>query len=433
MPGNHLELDLTIGKEKEGLYFNLPFEVPQGVERMDIRYRYERYHSYTKDNVTQTEEINIVDLALASNTGDFIGSSGSDRSHIWISEYDTSAGYAPKEPVSGTWNVIVGAYKVQDGGVRVIYDIDFTFKKRILLKGDTHVHTTGSDGILSVDDITKYAIKNNLDYLFITDHNNYAHNDALSSSKDLTVIPGTEWTHFNGHANMLGVKRPFLGTYYANNIKEVQERLANARNNNALVSINHPFDKSCPWKWGFDKVEYDLIEIWNGIMKQSDMECVAWWQDILAKGRRLPIIGGSDFHSFNNFSLPGAPATCIYSMSRGQSDILRAIKQGNSFVSYQVDGPEADIQCNGAYMGDILPYEDNLEVIFTFNKVKQGDLIIIYSADGVEKKVNVEASGNLTILIKAENKRFYRAELYRELLPGGKPLLCLITNPLYFE
>ena len=72
MSSNHLELDLTVGKEKEGLYFNLPFEVPQGVERIDIRYRYERYHSYTKDNVMQTEEINVVDLALASNTGDFI-------------------------------------------------------------------------------------------------------------------------------------------------------------------------------------------------------------------------------------------------------------------------------------------------------------------------------------------------------------------------
>ena len=47
MSSNHLELDLTVGKEKEGLYFNLPFEVPQGVERIDIRYRYERYHSYT--------------------------------------------------------------------------------------------------------------------------------------------------------------------------------------------------------------------------------------------------------------------------------------------------------------------------------------------------------------------------------------------------
>lgn len=433
MSGKHLELDLYIEKEKEGLYFNLPFEIPEGVERLDIRYRYERHRSYTLGQVTQTEEINIVDLALASNTGDFIGSSGSDRNHIWISEYDTSVGYAPKEPVSGTWNIIVGAYKVQDGGAHVIYDIDFTFKKRTLLKGDTHLHTTGSDGILSIDEITKLGIKNNLDYLFITDHNNYAHNDLLASSKEITVIPGTEWTHFKGHANMLGVKRPFIGTYYANNIKEVQERLENAHKNNALVSINHPFDQFCPWKWGLDNVEYDLIEIWNGIMKQSNMECIAWWQNMLAKGKRLPIIGGSDFHRFNNFSLPGSPATCIYSMSRGQSDILKAIKEGHGFVSYQADGPEADIWCNGAYMGDILPYEDNLEVVFTFRKVRKGDTIVIYSADGVEKKINTEASGDLTIQIKVENKRFYRGELYRKLLSEEQSILCLITNPIYFN
>lgn len=433
MPDNHLKLDLYIEKEKEGLYFELPFEVPEGVERMDIRYHYQRHHSYAIDNVTKTEEINIVDLALASNTGDFIGSSGSNRSHIWISEYDTSLGYSPKEPESGIWNIIVGAYKIQDEGVHVIYDIDFTFKKRILLKGDTHVHTTGSDGVLSVEEITKVAMKNKLDYLFITDHNNYAHNDTLISSKDITVIPGVEWTHFKGHANMLGIKRPFSGTYYANTTKEVQERLASARENNALVSINHPFDKYCPWKWGFDNVEYDLVEIWNGIMKESDMECIAWWQSMLAKGKRIPIIGGSDFHRFNNFSIPGMPATCIYSMSKGQGDILEAIKEGHGFISYQVDGPEADICCNGVYMGGILPFKDNLNVEFTFRNIKQGDIIEIYSADGLEKDVHVKEHGDVAIIIAAKNKKFYRAQLYRKLLPEEKPMLCLITNPIYFE
>lgn len=432
MPTTHMELDLFIGKEKEGLYFQLPFVVPENVERMDIRYKYERHRNTTFDGVTKTEEINIIDLALASNTGDFIGSSGSDRSHIWISEYDTSIGYAPKEPVAGTWNIIVGAYKIQDEGVHVIYDITFTLKNRTLLKGDCHVHTTGSDGILSVEEITQLSIKNKLDFLFITDHNNYAHNDILQSSNKITLIPGAEWTHFKGHANMLGVKRPFHGTYYANTIEEVRERLENARKNKALVSINHPFDLSCSWKWGLNNVDFDLVEIWNGVMKPSDMACIAWWQDQLVSGRRLPIIGGSDFHRFNNYSIPGMPATCVYSQSRGQSDIIDAISKGHSFISYQGDGPEADIQCGNAFMGDEIPFQDSMEVDFTFSKVKSNDIIKIYSSQGLEKEVTVKESGTLQIQLIAENKRFYRAELYRELIPGNPPILCLITNPIYF-
>ncbi len=427
-----VQLEILVGKEKEGLYFDLPFEVPEEVERIDITYSYTRFPTLSSDGSVKTGEVNIIDLALSSNTGEFIGSSGSDRDHIWLSEYDVSDGYAPVEIGAGTWNIIVGAYKVQVAGVKVTYEVTFTFKERMLLKGDCHLHTKGSDGILSVEEVAGFAKTNGLDFLFITDHNNYAHNRGLKSNKDLTLIPGTEWTHFEGHANMLGVERPFSGHYYANNLDEVREKLAEARQKGALVSINHPFDAGCPWKWGLDNIEFDCVEIWNSIIKASDMKCIAWWHQELCKGRRLPAIGGSDFHRFHNFGMPGMPTTCVYSMSRGQTDILDAIKKGHAYITFQADAPQADIRCRGNFMGDEIPFEQNLSIIFEFTSVNAGDAIKIISASGVEKEFVVERSGAVSFEIKAENKRFYRAELYRQLLPGLPPMLYLITNPLYF-
>lgn len=428
-----IQIDLLIGKDKEGLYFDLPFETPEGVQRIDVRYSYERHRSTTADGVTKKEEINIIDLALASGTGEFIGASGSDRDHIWVSEFDSSDGYAPVETKEGTWNVIVGAYKVQPEGVKVRYEITFEFKERMLLRGDCHMHTTGSDGILTVDQIERLAISTKLDFIFVTDHNNYYHDPAIRSNKNLTVIPGVEWTHFKGHANMLGVERAFRGKYYANDIEGVQNILGEAKSNGAIVVINHPFDWSCGWKWGLENVEYDCIEAWNGIIKQSDMQCILWWHNELCKGRHIPIIGGSDFHRFENFGMIGHPTTCVYSMSRGRTDIIDAILHGHAYITFQPQAPAVDMRCGDAFIGDIVKYEEGLNISFEFSSLNAGDIIKIYSSSGVEKEINVSQSGGMNFEIEAKDAAFYRVEVYRRLLPNLPPMLYLVTNPIYFS
>lgn len=426
-------LEVFIGKEKEGLYFDVPFEVPEGVEEIGVRYQYERYRSVACEGITKTQEINIIDLAISSEKAGFIGSSGSDRSYIKISEHNSSDGFACVEPEAGTWNIIVGAYKVQPQGVCVTYQIEFKIKERILLKGDCHLHTTGSDGVLSIEELSSVAQKSGLDFIFVTDHNNYSHNFNLRSSEKLTVLPGVEWTHFKGHMNMLGVERPFCGKYYANSLEEVRKLLDEARSNGALLSVNHPFDASCPWKWGLDEVSFDCLELWNGIVKQSDMQCIQWWHNELCKGRRLPAIGGSDFHKFSNFITPGRPTTCVYSMSRGKSDILRAIREGHAYIAYQPDAPAADIRCKNAVMGDEIPFENGMEIMFEFSSLKTGDIIRVYSAAGVELEENAAHPGSLSFSVKAQSRRFYRAEIYRRLLPQFPPMLCVVTNPLYIQ
>jgi len=76
----------------------------------------------------------------------------------------------------------VGAYKVAPEGVTVSYELAFTLKHRRLLKGDLHVHTLASDGVLTAEELAWRALRHGLDFLAITDHNQMVSADALPKS-----------------------------------------------------------------------------------------------------------------------------------------------------------------------------------------------------------------------------------------------------------
>lgn len=65
---------------------------------------------------------------------DHAGASGSDRNHVWLSPLGSSAGFLSGELPEGTWHIIAGAYHVPAEGVTIEYTLEFTEKKRRLLK-----------------------------------------------------------------------------------------------------------------------------------------------------------------------------------------------------------------------------------------------------------------------------------------------------------
>ncbi len=427
------KITIFIDKEREGQYFEIPFEVPDNVSRIDIKYSYPRYLTVKNGIAEEIYEKNIIDLGLVDADGKFVGASGSNKTHIWISEYGASLGYAKTKIKKGKWAIIVGAYKIMDSGVTVEYEINFTYKERILLQGDLHVHTLCSDGNLSVEEVILFAKKAGLNFIFITDHNNYFHNRALTSDEDITVMPGVEWTHFKGHVSMLGIEKAFDGVYYTNTLEETQEKLRMARQKGAIVSINHPFCPDCGFKWGLNNVEYDCIEIWNGPMKWSDMECIKWWHGELCKGRKIPIVGGSDFHKYEIGRGIGWPTTCIYSMSRSPSDIYDAIRQGMGFVTYMPNGPTAYIECNGSILGQTVKYKPCLKVKFAFSRLYKHDVIKIITGESSEEIICDSNAKEIAIEKELKNVLFYRVEIYRPYMDDFPSLPVLVSNPLYVD
>lgn len=401
-------------KEEEKQYITVPFSVPDHVDVMEISYDYDRTS-------------NIIDFGLLDEKGGLIGWSGSDRSRITLSEWKCSAGFAPGPVRKGQWSVLLGAYHVQPEGVEVTCQVTYSMKEMQLLKGDTHVHSCGSDGNMTPDELLFAAEKAGIDYLFITDHNNYAQNDLLSSTERVTMLPGVEWTHYRGHAGMLGRKRPF-NHFISNSLEKTRDLFDRAKDEGALIVLNHPFCPQCGWQWGLEAVSYDLIELWNGaLMRESNEACLDWWDGMLKQGKRIPVTGGSDFHKYEPGRMPASPCTCVYAMSRGRSDILAALKQGNSFITMSADGPLVYAEAGDRLIGDELP--GGSEITFEFRSLKGGDRICLIHDEGIEE-INHRAGSDLTFTRKAPLRGYYRAEV-RRTLPGWGEIPILITNPFY--
>lgn len=418
-------------KSMEGSYFKLPFQVEANVERIDIEYSYKEYETDTSEEVHSSRQINIIDLSLCGCKDNFIGSSGSDRSHIWVSGYSSCEGYAIGPMEEGEWSIIVGAYKIADEGVEVTYHISFTMKERRLFKGDTHVHTLGSDGFMSVEDTTRIAVGLGLDYIFITDHNNYAHNDRTMMTEGITVLPGTEWTHYLGHAGMLGKKKPFEGSFFTNSLEETNQKLTEAKGNGAIVVLNHPFCFNCPWKWGFDTVTFDCVEAWNGIMSERNMRCIAWWHKQLIAGKRIPITGGSDFHRPGLFSNIAMPCTCLYALSREPADLMDALRKGDSYISYYPSGPGVEVICNGSGLGSVLTKGTKLSL--RFFPLRSGDVIKLITDKGEESLVCSQDVYEMLLVRNFEDCSFCRFEIHRSYEQGLPQMLAMLSNPVYFE
>ena len=74
----------------------------------------------------------------------------------------------------------------------------------------------GSDGIFTAAELGRRARLHGLDFLAITDHNQMVSRQSLPRIEGLTLISGIEWTHYRGHANFLGVDRPYDEPFFAN-------------------------------------------------------------------------------------------------------------------------------------------------------------------------------------------------------------------------
>lgn len=427
MENNTITFKRKVEKEEEKQYVTIPFSVADHVDRMEISYEYDR-------------SVSIIDFGLMNEDGEFLGWSGSDRSSIFLSEWGSAAGFPSVAVGPGEWNIILGAYRVQAEGVAVTYHVNFLMKRLQLLKGDTHLHSCGSDGNLTPAELCFAGEKAGLDYLIITDHNNYAHNEELHTTNQVTMIPGVEWTHYNGHAGLLGVKRP-LKNVISNTLNETKEKLEEAGSNGALTVLNHPFCPYCGWKWGIEHVNYDLIELWNGsLMIESNLTCLRWWDSELKKGKQIPVTGGSDFHRYEPGRMPASPCTCVYAMSRSGTDILSALRRGHSFITISPEGPMVKAIAkeypmgDKHLMGDVIPKDS--EITFEFWNLKQGDLIYLIHEGGTEK-IECGSVTNLRFTRTMPDCFYYRAEVRRKILPdcckNQKPVPILLTNPFYIE
>ncbi len=326
-------------------------------------------------------------------------------------------------------------------------------------RGDLHVHSEESDGILEVRDLMRLAVIRELDFLAITDHNVHTAWEQLTTELSEFCLPltGIELSTYQGHGNALGVRgwvdwRLGLGDYGVN------EMIRRVRELGGIFSINHPRTGKLPTGhacWRADDVDYNLvdaIEVWNAPVFSNgtgaNQESRRFWDQLLNQGYRITGIGGSDAHYIDGSRQPlGVPLTYVYALALSQAEIIAGIRKGSVFMTV---GPKIYFTASSqsgakAMVGESLPLSQFREQVWLHINIKDAPLgsEVRLVKNGVScLSERVSHAGLLSIawsddeaLGAAGSKTWYRVELYtssKEFAPGDDGLLA-ITNPIYVD
>lgn len=432
------KINMTIMFTSDDLkkYKPIPFEVPDNVSQIDLKYIFEptsKTIEVADYNSVKTEEIIkkyncYLQFGLLDESGTTVGYSGHHLKEVSIGLNKSSRGYASGSINKGIWNIIVGCHTIKYEPFKLDIEITFKFKKLTLLKGDTHLHTNFSDGDQNLEDTLQVAKILELDYLFLTDHNTTVQNEHIKPIDNLVVLPGMELTTHRGHANIYGVNKPIKNAF-VDNKDYLIKCLNEARHNGAVISLNHPFDRF-RWNWGFD-VPYDLIEIQNSEFDfDTYMETSTFWQDLLCRNKKINVIGGSDNHGLRYLKTMATPTTYIYSYSKSKEDILKAIKNGNSYVAMYKNGPIFNFKIGNAIMGDVT--DSSEDILIEVDSLKPSDEIRLISNKGIINSYvnNRDESVSIKLNFKQDDSTFYRVEVWTNY--RGKTLMTsVISNPIY--
>ncbi|MGH2562828.1 MAG: CehA/McbA family metallohydrolase [Thermomicrobiales bacterium] len=356
----------------ERRYRHVSFEVPPGVLQLHVRYDYtDRIPSDPQLRGGNTLDIGLFDeRGIESGSPGFRGWSGSNKLAFTVAEEWATPPYRSGAIESGTWQVLLGPYKVSPIGldyrVELWFNPDLPIGERPSplppplsdrgklsppslepgwLRGDLHCHTLASDGDSWLIDVLAAAHEAGLDFLGVTDHN-AANLPVAPDEPGLPIlIPGIEVTTYGGHWNVWGASRWF--DFRLPDGEAVAREMAAAAAAGGFVSVNHPRPFGPPWEYGVD-LGYHAVEVWNGPWQFLNSACLAHWEAHLRRGQRVVALGGSDTHFLQGEAsgpLPrprlGQPTVWVHVDGEPSAGaILDGLRQGRCFISTSPAGPQ---------------------------------------------------------------------------------------------
>ncbi|MGH9056076.1 MAG: CehA/McbA family metallohydrolase, partial [Acidimicrobiales bacterium] len=272
----------------------------------------------------------VIDVGLFGPDG-FRGWSGGEREWFTVSAGEATPGYVPGPLEPGSWQVVLGLYRVPGEGVEV--SVVATPEPTPLpaspappapapglavpilarppapagkrwVAGDLHAHSVHSDGQLTVEQLAFTARSQGLDFLAVTDHNtvsHHAHLAGVSRRYGITLLPGQEVTTPQGHAGALGAMS------WVDFRRPADAWLAQAEAEGGLLAVNHPEVPTVEWDLPLSRPPH-LVEAWHGTWSMSRGDRSGWgfWST------RAPAkpVGGSDYHRPGDRP-PGCPTTWL--------------------------------------------------------------------------------------------------------------------------
>lgn len=245
-----------------------------------------------------------------------------------------------------------------------IFVADADLAARVPLRGDLHQHTWYSDGRSSPSELLEAAVGRHLDFVAVTDHDNWsgsqeARAQAEAQGLPLTVLSGEEVTFDRGHivavgtiggvaearrdgpyaAELRNIEAEFEGKPLAGGVSAASYARAvwstrKVRELGGLAILAHPFwvaaeefhlDRRIAAQLARDG-ELDAVELLGDVEFEENMLAIAQHLEMLQAGIRLPVLGNSDTHGIEHTL--GRYWTTVFSQGDRETGILAAIKDG---------------------------------------------------------------------------------------------------------
>lgn len=210
----------------------------------------------------------------------------------------------------------------------------------IWLKGNTHSHSTVSDGVFTPEELAKGYQKHGYDFLAATDHNVLVPHSDLNGDSFL-MLTGTEHdieyspdkcTHVIGLSAAGKTVTDYPCRRYSASELTDQQLIDRMREDGQFVSIAHPVWSRMKWEDILSLTGYHAIEVYNNgtehLCHGGNAEVL--WDLLLREGKRVLATAVDDVHVAED--LYGG-WVCVKAAGRSEESILAALHSGVYYCS----------------------------------------------------------------------------------------------------
>ena len=249
-------------------------------------------------------------------------------------------------------------------------------------RGNTHTHTTESDGDTPPREVTEWYRDHGYNFLVLSDHNTLTDPATLANleTDEFILIPGEEVTSgFDGHpvhVNGLNLPEVVEPRTAESLVATLQANVDGIRQVEGVPHINHP---NFGWSFGEEELRqverYRLLEIHNGHPTVHNeggggtpgVEAV--WDALLTGGKRIYGIAVDDAHHFqgefaDDRANPGRGWVAVRAAELEGQAVMEALEAGHFYASTGVE--LADVRVEGGTLEVHIEQEGNFRYTTTF-------------------------------------------------------------------
>jgi len=346
--------------------------------------------------------------------------------------------------------------------------------------GNPHTHTLFSDGEGSHEEIAQAALQTDLDFVFVTDHNVYVSGldgYRYQGEKRVLLLVGEEI-----HDQQRDPQKNHLLAFEARQemahlAHDTQNLIDQIRLAKGTAFLAHPVDPDAPlinnddlsWvDWDIDG--YAGLEIWNFMSEFKGLlstfrkalgyinhperigrgpfpAALARWDEMLAKGKRVAIIGGADAHATTVVHGPLKRVVFPYEflfrtvnthllttkplngkVAHDRRLLHESMRKGRCFVGYDLPAPTrgfrftAETDAGRVQMGETATA--HIGVTLQVRLPRRAEIRLLHNGEELKVWQHAEAAVHLV-----KQPGAYRVEVY--LLFEGERRTWILSNPIY--